>query len=104
MQNDDPATNQQTAGENFIHHPTEFSFDTIGPADLARTQLHTIDSAYRKLSALSIRSSVEFPGFAFLIVDVRALTDNTQIDLHAQLAFSTLSRVSKVFVDHARCS
>ena len=57
-----------------------------------------------KLSALSIHSSVEFPGFAFLIDDVRILTDNTQIDPHAQLAFSTLNRVSKVFVDDARYS
>ena len=57
-----------------------------------------------KPSALSICSSVEFPGFVFLIDDVRALADDTQIDPHAQLAFSALNRVSKVRADHARCS
>ena len=38
----------QAAGVNSICHPDEFSVNAIGPADLARTQLDTIDTTYRQ--------------------------------------------------------
>ena len=38
----------QAAGVNSIHHPAEFSENAIGPADLARTDLDTIDTMYRQ--------------------------------------------------------
>ena len=44
----------QAAGVNSIHHPAEFSVNAIGSADLARTQLDTIDNTYRQtLSAFN---------------------------------------------------
>ena len=44
----------QAAGVNSIRHPAEFPVNAIGSADLARTQLDTIDTTYRQtLSAFS---------------------------------------------------
>ena len=38
----------QAAGVNFFCHSTEFSVNAIGPADLTRTELGTINTAYRQ--------------------------------------------------------
>ena len=44
----------QVAGVDFFCRPTEFSVNAIGPADLARTELGTIDTTYRQtLSAFN---------------------------------------------------
>ena len=44
----------KTASVNSIRHLTGFSVNTIGPADLARTELDTIDTTYRQtLSAFN---------------------------------------------------
>ena len=44
----------QAADVNSIRPPAEFSVNVIGPADLARTELDTIDTAYRQtLSAFN---------------------------------------------------
>ena len=46
----------QAAGVNSINHPTEFSVNAIGPADLSRTELDTIDTAYRETFSAFIMS------------------------------------------------
>ena len=44
----------QAASVNSIRHPAGFSVNTIGPADLTRTELDTIDTTYRQtLSAFN---------------------------------------------------
>ena len=67
--------------------------------------LNWIPSTLRiaKLLAHSMRSYVELLRFDFLLDDIQNLTDDAQIHPHAQMAFSALHRVSKVFVHLARC-
>ena len=100
LKNDVQAANIETQGENSSDAHRNFLSILLVPQTLPRLNYIPSTLHIAKPSALSIRLFVEFLGFVFLIDDVRVLTDDTQIDPHAQLAFSMLNRVSKVIVDH----
>ena len=104
LKNDVQAANIETQGENSSDAHQNFLsilsvLQTLPRLNYIPSTLHIA-----KPSALSIHLFVEFLGFVFLTDDVWVLTDDTQINPQAQLAFSMLNRVLKVIIDHTRYS
>ena len=84
--------------------PNQF-FLIIDPADLARTKLDTINTACRETLSTFHTFVCGINGVCLHVWRCSGLDWwHAQIHPHAQMAFSELNRVSKVFVDHARYS
>ena len=72
----------QAADVNSIRPSAEFSVNVIGPADPARTELDTINTAYRQTLSAFNTFVCRITTVVFLVDGIEVLIDDTHRSIH----------------------